>query len=378
MKARRLVHLSGRSVAIVLLALGCAACATSAGSSSGTTSRAASRGGASPAVKARASHGGRLAGAAPVATTAATTSAGQTASSGTTSALPGAGHPPILLGDKNYTEQEVLGQLWAQALQAQGYTVSVNQNIGPTSVTMQALKNGSLMVYPEYLSTFDTAIAGYSGGFRNASAAYVAATRWASRNGLVLLRRTPFSDTYGIAVTDAFAAANGLRSLFGLRRVATTMTVGGPAQFDTDPPGLAQVAATYGVTPAAFKAVPIGDQYSALDSGKIQAAYVNTTDGQLATGDYFVLDDSKHVFGFGNVIPVISAKAVATEGAPFVNTIECIDTQLKTSVMRELNQLVDVAQQSPATVAHQFLETHGLLGAQPCGQPLTGAVASTP
>jgi len=374
MKARRPAHLSGRPLAIALLALGCAACGTGAGTSTVSASRAASR--AHPSSHSKPAAGsGRLAGQAPASSTATTSAAGP--GTGTSPALPGSGHPPILLGDKNYTEQEVLGQLWAQALQAQGYTVSVNQNIGPTSVTMQALKSGTLMVYPEYLSTFDSAIAGYGQNFKDAADAYAAASRWAGPNGLVLLKRTPFSDTAGIAVTDAFATANGLRSLYGLRRVATTMTVGGPSQFEAGAPGLQQVAASYGVTPAAFKSIPIGDQYAALDSGSIQAAYVHTTDGQLATGDYFVLDDSQHVFGFGNVIPVISAKAVASEGTAMTDTIDCVDSELSMSVMRELNQLVDVAQQSPAAVAHQFLETRGLL-TTPCRASVPGTVGSAP
>ncbi|MGH2873518.1 MAG: glycine betaine ABC transporter substrate-binding protein [Solirubrobacteraceae bacterium] len=280
------------------------------------------------------------------------------------SALPGAGHPPIYLGDKNYTEQEILGQLYAQALEAEGYTVIVNQNIGATPYTMQALRNGTLMAYPEYLSEFDSAVAGYRASFGSASAAYAAAQRWAGRHGLVLLSPTPFSDTGAIAVTDAYAVANDLHSIADLGRVATALTIGGPAQFQVDPPGLEQLSLAYGLTPTAFRALPVPAQYAALNAGTVQAADVKTTDGELASGDYVVLRDPQHVFGFGNVIPVISAAALAKEGQAFADTIARVDETLTTPVMRELDQLVDVAQLTPTAVARQFLQTHGLLTPQ--------------
>ena len=65
--------------------------------------------------------------------------------------LPGTGKPPVTIGDKNFTEQFLLGELYAEALSAQGYTVQLNRNIGPTEVTLQALYSGRLDMYPEYL-----------------------------------------------------------------------------------------------------------------------------------------------------------------------------------------------------------------------------------
>jgi osmoprotectant transport system substrate-binding protein len=286
-------------------------------------------------------------------------------SSTSTSTLPGAGQPPVTIGDKNYTEQFVLGQLYLQALRAQGFTVTINQNIGPTDVTLQALKTGALTMYPEYLNTFNSAIAGYRHGFRSPIAADRAAERYALAHGLALLEPTPFSDTDAIAVTVAFAHHNRLRSIIDLRRVAATMTMAGPPQFQTSAPGLPQLSAAYGVTPETFRGLPVGAQYAPLNTGSVQAAYVNSTDGQLASGDYKVLSDSRRIFGWGNVVPVVSATALAKEGPVFAATVERVDRALTTPVMRRLNAAVDVAKQDPAGVAKQFLETHGLL--QPLG-----------
>jgi osmoprotectant transport system substrate-binding protein len=259
----------------------------------------------------------------------------------------------------------VLGQLYVQALRAEGYSVTVNQNIGPTAVTVQALKAGSLTMYPEYLNVFNTAIAGYRHGFRNELAAYQGAQHYAVSHDMQLLAPTPFSDTDAIAVTDAYAAANQLRSIGDLLRVPTPLVIGGPPQFQQDSAGLPALNAAYGFVPQTFKPMAVGDQYAALNTDVVQAADVNTTDGQLASGDYVLLRDPRRVFGWGNVVPVVSAQALITEGPAFKDTIERVDETLTTDVMRRLNQAVDVAQQDPAAVAKQFLETHGLLTPAP-------------
>jgi osmoprotectant transport system substrate-binding protein len=299
--------------------------------------------------------------------TQATQAASTTTQTSSTSTLPGAGTPAISIGDKNDTEQFVLGQLYLQALTAQGFTVTINQNIGPTDVTLQALKTGALTMYPEYLNTFDAAVAGYRHGFRTRGAADRAAERYALAHGLVLLAPTPFSDTDAIAVTDAYAQNNRLRSIIDLRRVAGTMTMAGPSQFATSPPGLPELSAAYGVTPELFRGLPVGAEYAPLNDGTVQAAYVNSTDGQLASGDYRLLADDRGIFGSGNVVPVVSAAALAKEGPAFAATVQRVDRALTTPVMRRLNAAVDVAKQDPAAVAKQFLQTHGLL--EPLGSP---------
>lgn len=298
------------------------------------------------------------------ATSPRSVTATQTATASSTSTLPGAGKPEITIGDKNYSEQFVLGQLYVQALKAQGFTVNLNQNIGPTDVTLQALNTGALTVYPEYLNTFNSAIAGNRRGFRTPLGAYRAAERYALAHGLSLLAPTPFSDTDAIAVTVAFAHDNRQRTITDLRRVAGTMAIAGPPQFAQSAPGLPQLSSAYGVTPGVFQALPVGSQYAALNDGRVQAAYVNTTDGQLASGDYQLLSDPRRIFGWGNVVPVVSARALSAEGPLFAATIGRVDRMLTTPTMRQLNAAVDVAKQDPAAVATQFLQTHGLLTAR--------------
>jgi osmoprotectant transport system substrate-binding protein len=291
-------------------------------------------------------------------TTTSTTSATGSGSP----ALPGTGKPLVTIGDKNFTEQFVLGELYRQALTAEGYSVVLNRNIGPTEVTIPALESGRLDMYPEYLGTWDSTVAGYKVQFRSAHSTYRAGQRYALAHGLQLLEPTPFSDTNAVGVTRTYAVANDLRSLTDLNRVAPTLTFGAPPQFQQDPTGLPALEQTYGFVPATFKPLDIGAQYQALDNGAVQAAVVNTTDGQLA-GDYTLLRDPRHVFGWGNVVPVVSTKVLLAEGPAFEATIDRVSALLTTGVMRRLNAAVDVSHQDPALVAKQFLQSRGVIPA---------------
>jgi osmoprotectant transport system substrate-binding protein len=290
-------------------------------------------------------------------TTPGTTS-GQTT---TTATLPGTGTPAVTIGDKNFGEQFVLGQLYLKALQAQGFTVNITQNIGPTSVVLGSLKHHTLAMYPEYLNVINETFAHRRHQPKRLAAAYDSATSWATSHGLVLLTPTPFSDTTGIAVTDVFAAQHHLKTLGDLLGVADTLVIGGAVQFKTNRSGVHALEDGYGVAPANFKPLAVGSEYSALATDAVQAAFVTTTDGELATGDYRVLRDPLNIFGYGNVVPILTQKAVDEEGPAFAATIERVDRTLTLRAMRQLNYAVDVAKLSPATVATQYLQTHGLL-----------------
>ena len=282
--------------------------------------------------------------------------------------LPGSGRPPVVIGDKNFTEQFVLGELYRQALAAQGFNVSVTRNIGPTTVTIQAIESGRLDLYPEYLRTWQSDVAADTRPYPSVRQAFQAAERFARAHGMALLDPTPFSSTDAIAVTDAYAGENGLHTIDDLTRVASNLTLGGPPQFKQSPSGLPALEQAYDVIPEGFTPLALGDQYQALDQGTIQAADVQTTDGQLDAGEYTLLGDPRNVFGWGNVIPVVNLKTLEAEGPVFAQTINRVNALLTVQVMRQLNSDVDVAHQDPADVARRFLLDTGLLPQQPAGQ----------
>lgn len=279
--------------------------------------------------------------------------------------LPGTGRPPVLLGDKNYTEQFILGELYDQALVAQGFTVTLNKNIGSTQVTQQALEDGQLDMYPEYTGTFVSEVAHETEPFTSADATYAAAQSYANDHGLELLQPTPFSDTDAIAVPAIYGAVHHLRNISDLVRVESGLTLGGPPQFMDSPRGLLGIKSNYGVTPAHVQPLAIGLQYQALQNGTVQAADVFTTDGQLASGQFQLLDDPDHLFGFENVAPVVTQATLLAEGPAFVHTINSVSAQLTTEAMRELNADVDIYNQTPAAAAHQFLLVRGLVPPAP-------------
>jgi osmoprotectant transport system substrate-binding protein len=292
-------------------------------------------------------------------TTTTTTTA--TTTTTTTVALPGAGKPPVTIGDENTPEQFLLGQLYYQALKAQGFAVSLNQSIGPTAVILQSLATGQLAMYPEYLDAWDTNAVGSTRQYRTRAAAYLAGQRYALKHGLALLDPTPFSDTNAIAVPFNYAVQNGLQSISDLIKVTPQLTLGGPPQFQQSATGLPELEATYGVVPSAFKPLELGSQYTALDQGAVQAAVVATTDPQLLSGSYPLLRDPEDIFGWGNVVPVASVRALDAEGPAFQATINRVSALLTLSAMRELNSAAAVSGQDPATVAQQFLQSRGIL-----------------
>lgn len=277
--------------------------------------------------------------------------------------LPGTGRPPVTIGDKNFTEQFILGELYYQALSAQGFTVNLNKNIGSTEVTELALADGQLDMYPEYIGDFDTEVANDTTVFPSARAAYAAAQSYALGHSLRLLRPTPFSDTDAIAVLSTYGAEHHLRGIAGLVRLESNLTLGAPLQFADSDTGLLGMQSTYGVTPAHVQPVGLGLQYQALQDGSVQAADVFTTDGQLASGQYQLLRDPDHLFGFGNVVPVVTQGALLAEGPAFTATIDRVSAQLTIQAMRQLNADVNIYNMSPASAANQFLLAHGLLTA---------------
>jgi osmoprotectant transport system substrate-binding protein len=289
------------------------------------------------------------------------TAASTSVSSTTTTTLPGSNRPQVTLGDKNTVEGFILGELYDLALSAQGYTVGLTRNIGPPPVSLQALEQGSLDVYPEYLNVWDSQVVGVSHPGRSIANAYEVGQTWAAEHQLELLTPTRAADTNGIAVTTRYARENHLRTLADLARVAPTLTLGAPPEFTQSPDGLPAIERAYGFQPARLSPVQIGAQYDQLQAGAIQAAFVQTTDGQLASHAFRLLSDPSRANGFGNIVPVVTASTLANEGPAFVQTINRVDALLSTAVLRRLNAAVDLDHADPGTVARQFLEQHGVL-----------------
>ena len=284
---------------------------------------------------------------------------GTTGSTRVAAALPGRGKPPVTLGTNNFTEQLVLGQLYQQALQAKGFTVALKQDIGSTQIADKSLRSRQIDLYPAYIGTFDTAVAGDATAYPSASAAFAAGRAYADRHGFRLLSMTPFTDNDALVVLPDYARAHKLTSVADLASVGR-LRLGAPPEFRGRQAGLAGLAHVYGIRDVDFAPLTIGLQYQALDDNQIDAADVLTTDGQLQSGRYVLLKDPQHVFGFQNVTPVVSGAVLRTEGPAFAATLNAVSRALTTGAMQQLNAAVALDGKSPAGVAQKFLQANGL------------------
>jgi osmoprotectant transport system substrate-binding protein len=290
--------------------------------------------------------------------TAATTSTGASSTAAAGSG-PGVGKPAVTIGDKNFTEEYILGALYQQALAAKGYKVTLKGNIGSSEITYKALTSGQIDMYPEYTGTLLTAVAGVTTPPHSAQDAYNQAQAFAQKNGYTLLAQTPFYDSDALGVLKPYAQKNSLSTIADLKKLGAAVKLGGAPEFQTRTEGLVGLKQQYGINPT-FVPLAIGLTYKALDNGQVQASDVFTTDPQLTTGKYVLLSDPKKVFGFQNVAPIVKKSVVTAEGPAFQQTIDKVSGLLTLQAIQKMNAAVALDQQAPATVAHQFLAANGL------------------
>jgi osmoprotectant transport system substrate-binding protein len=267
---------------------------------------------------------------------------------------------PLRIGTKNFAEQFLLGQLYKQALEAKGFRVELKENIGSTEITHQALIDGALDMYPEYVGVLLSEVANVRARPESPAAAYDQAQAFERRRGYTLLGMTPFSDANALAVEPAFARRNHVRSIADLANVPGGVRIGAPPEFETRFEGLVGLRQRYGIRDARFRPLAIGRQYTALDDGRVDVAAVFTTDGQLAKRRYVILDDPRGVFGTQHVAPIISAAALRTHGPRVRTVIDAVSRRLTASAMRRMNAAVQLDGRSSANVADRFLRTAGL------------------
>ena len=273
---------------------------------------------------------------------------------------PGKGKPTFILGDKNFAEQYLLGALYQQALQAAGYTITLKGNLGSSEIADKALQTGAIDGIPEYTGVIYTELAKLGDTPKSAAETLTGATKYENGRGFTVLNATPFQDADGLAVNTSYASKNGLSTIADMSKVGS-FTYGGPPENATRYQGVVGLKSAYGLTKLQFKPLTIGTQYQAIDQGKIDAIAIFTTDGQLASGKYKVLTDTKGIFGFQNVVPVINTKKLAQMGPAFTAICNEVSALLTTDAIIALNKAVQIDQKEPAVVAKAFLQANGLV-----------------
>ena len=270
--------------------------------------------------------------------------------------------PAVRIGTKNFTEQYILGELYRQALESEGFRVELKRDIGSSEIVHEALAGGALDMYPEYVGVLLSEIADRPARPRDARDAYAMAKAYEERRGFTLLAMTPFSDSNALAVTARTARRHELERIPDLERLpGDGVEIGAPPEFRTRYEGLLGLQRVYGLTDVVVRALMIGKQYDALDAGKVDAAAVFTTDGRLARGRYVVLEDPRGLFAAQHVAPVIDRDMLSRHGPRLAEVIDSVSRRLTTRAMREMNAEVDLHGQAPESVARRFLAEQGLI-----------------
>ncbi|HET8756878.1 MAG TPA: glycine betaine ABC transporter substrate-binding protein [Solirubrobacteraceae bacterium] len=274
---------------------------------------------------------------------------------------PGEGKPAVTIGTKDFTEEFVLGNLYAQALEAKGYKVNLKENIGATEIIDKALTSGEIDGYPEYTGVSLSVVAKNDILAESPEQTKQLVKEFYEGRGQQVSEATPFQDTDAIATTKEFAEKNNLSSVGDLKNLPS-FTIGARPEFKSRFNGLKGMEKVYGIKNAKFKQLALGLQYPSLDKGDVDTANVFSTDAQLASGKYTVLEDPEGVFGFQNVYFVINKdKYDALGGQEFMDVINSVNALLTEEAMTSMNAAVDLDKKKPADVAQAFLEANGLL-----------------
>jgi glycine betaine/choline ABC-type transport system substrate-binding protein len=274
----------------------------------------------------------------------------------------GASGVSLKVGSKNFTEQFILGEIYTQALEAAGYKVKKDLNLGSELIAYKALRQGAVDAYPEYTGTsltsfFKVKIADVP---KDPAKAYQDAKADYAKVGITALPTTPFENTYRMAVTKKKAAALGNPTkISDLKGKSQDMVVNGFPECRQRIDCLLGVERGYGLKFKKF--LPGENKFQILDNGDADIAFVFTTDGPLSSGKYVVLDDDKSIFPPYNISLTVrdsAAKKLGPEGQKVVTDVQRYMTE---SIMQELNARVDIDKEEPADVAADYLKNFGFV-----------------
>jgi len=271
---------------------------------------------------------------------------------------PGKGNS-VAIGSKDFTEELILGEMYAQVLEHQGLTVVRKLDLGGTQVAMEAIQRGDIDLYPEYTGTaLVTELKRTPSKDSNADFATIQ-REYSSRYSLVWLQPAPSNDTQALATTQAIRTKYNLNSLSDLAKGAPQLRLGAIPEFTKREDGLPGLQKAYGGF--RFKDVKlfdIGLKYKALESGQVDVVVAFGTDGQISVDHLFVFVDDKKFWPQYHVAPVVRKDTLAKY--PLIRTLDKIAPLLTDDVMRGLNAQVDGEKKDPADVARAFLGAHGL------------------
>ena len=269
----------------------------------------------------------------------------------------------LTIGSKNFTEQRVLGEIYAQGLRAAGYEVDTKLDLGDEHVALDALEGGEIDAYPEYTGTALQSFFGKQPDElpKTRDAAYEEAKQGFAKRGMVAFPPTPFTSSNEVAVTKETADRLGLQKISDLSKEAGELTLAGSPECKQRFDCLRGLENVYGLEFGRFMQVPIPQRHEVLTSGKADVSIVFTTDPQIQRESEVLLEDDRSMFGPQNSTLVMRKETADRAGPDLPRVLEQIQERLTDENMQELNARVDLDGQQPAAVAKGYLTENGLL-----------------
>src|SRR5262245_7086360 len=268
----------------------------------------------------------------------------------------------LKVGSKNFTEQFIVAELYAAALEAAGFKVERKINLGTTLVAHEAVRTGAIDIYPEYTGTGLSAVM-KAQGVTDASPQKVyemVRTFYENEFKLTWLKPSGVNNGYAIIVRPETARAMNLKNLSDLAKVAPKLKLGAGPEFADRRDGIKGMKEVYGIEFGEFRQfAALRLRYEALVQKQIDVANGFATDWQIAAEKFAALDDDKKLFPPYYLTPVVRLEIASN--ARIVETLERVGAAIDNPTMQELNRQVEVEKKEPKQVAAAFLKAKGLV-----------------
>lgn len=260
----------------------------------------------------------------------------------------------VVVGSQAYYSNEIIAEIYAQALENAGYTVTRQFSIGQRDAYMPSIESGAISLFPEYtgnlLQFYEPETTA-----RESSEVYQALSN-ALPDGLAVLEQADATDQDSVTVTQEFATEHQVESIADLTEIDTLLKLGGPVELAGRPYGPTGLKEIYGLE---VEFIATGDTtVEDLQAGTVDIANVPTADPRIQTLGLMPLADPQGLFLASHVVPLVTAE-LAKELAPIVDPISRV---LSPEALVELNVSSQVNQESAAVIAQRWLSDNGLLG----------------
>ena len=276
---------------------------------------------------------------------------------------PAADKPAIRIGSTNFSEQLIVGELYAQVLEAAGYKIERKFNLGAREVVIPALESGQIDLEVDYLATLLAFLDKNAKGSTDAATTAKTLDEKLKAKNLVQFDFAPAVDQNGIVVTKDTATRLNLKKVSDLTAVAKDLTFGVPPECPNREFCAQGLDKVYGIKFKAFKPLDVGGPLTvaALEGKQIDVALLFTSDAVIAVKGFVLLDDDKKLQLSDNIVPILR-KDIADKGGSDLRTrVNDVSKKLTTAELTELNKQVGVDKKDPKDVAKDWLKKQGLL-----------------